>query len=162
MNDDEIWNLCKLTLALVFILGAGVYATNGRPPGEFEAQSEIQSMRTPASLLSSGPRALSNVEQLTPSISTVNLECLGSEKIIRLNSESQQMRLIGRNCSQNEGQLVIKNITNGFEASVFQRPQLKFSSDYVTLNRGTNAIHISYRKEGEDVKVAELVVTRMQ
>jgi hypothetical protein len=150
-----------MTLALVLILGAGVYATNGRPTASRDRQpAKINQQRSPASILKVSPTSLNKLNQTVPSISTLDLECLGQQKVIRLNSEAQQMRLIGKNCKSHEGELIVRNITNGFEASIFKRGQRKFSSDYLALNKGTNAIHVSYLNNGVENLVAELVVTR--
>ena len=161
MNEDEIWGLCKLTLALVLVLGAGVYATNGRPSHRIKREMQrLKDERAPASLLKVTSSTLSRIQQHSPNISTVDLECIGEKKVIRLNSESELMRLVGQNCKSLKGELAIKNITNGFEASVFQRAKSKFSSDYLSLNKGTNAIQVSFLNDGKEQLAAELVVTR--
>ena len=159
MTEEETWNLCKFTFALTLIMGIAVYYSHQTP--DFEELSEVPSSRKPASIVHIS-EATSKLSELRQTTTSLDLDCLGSKKTLKMDTQSQQIRFLGKHCTELEegSELRVENQSNGFQASIFDRKFSTFSTDFVTLNPGDNAIRIFKDFEGKSTLISELWIKR--
>ena len=73
-------------------------------------------------------------------VSTLDLNCLQVKQPLQLKSQSKQLRLVGKVCDLKSEQvapmIVVTNVRNGYQATVFQLDETQFSTDYIFLEEG--------------------------
>jgi formate dehydrogenase assembly factor FdhD len=90
-----------------------------------------------------GPASLSNQKQLpvykfSKSV-TLNVTCEDKQKTQEV--FGAHLRLVGQPCN-NTKEIQIKNISNGFTASVIYTKKSNFTTDYIDLSEGENLIQV--------------------
>jgi hypothetical protein len=144
-----------LTLLAVFTVGSGVVMTVLQPPASI-AKARLQRSSDTA-MVQAADRSPASAE---PQFSTLALDDKGTQAIdftlpcedkTRFAKNIVQVRLIGSLCAENPRAAKqeietseIRNMTNGFSATVFYPKSSSFTTDYMTLAPGTNHIKISH------------------
>lgn len=159
MTEEETWNLCKFTFALTIIMGFAVYYSHQVP--EYDEVKNSSPLRTPASVVHIS-EATAKLGELRQTSTSLDLDCLGSKKTLKMDTQSQQIRFLGKHCASLEdgSTLRVENQSNGFQASIFDQNFSKFSTDFVTLSPGENAIRIFKDIEGKSTLISELWIKR--
>lgn len=168
MNDGEAWMLSKIVAGLVVVLGFFVYWTLSTE--QFEdllSDYEVNPSRRPASLVT-----VADIKQgqvITKALmSTIDLNCVDDKEDLKIKSHTAQLRIVGKLCNPLEDKdakypdIYISNTSNGFDATVFDRPKNNFTTDYVFLKNGTNRIVISALHQGAEaiVPLKEIVIEK--
>lgn len=172
MNNDEAWVLSKIIASMALVLGFFVYWSLATEQLEDLMSDYNQSeSRSPASLVKISD--LKGGHLLTKAtMSTIDLNCVNQGDEIKIKSQTHQLRIVGRICedaskeaskSEQHHQIYISNTSNGFDATVFERPDRKFTTDYVYLNKGINRIAISTLPPGSDTTelLKEVIIEKM-
>lgn len=137
------------TVVVVLLAGAGAVASLLQPPSTLAAkkiaQTEIRtSNRAPAG---EGPATYiaDAIDENGTQAIDFNMPCEGNTRFSR---NVVQVRLSGKLCGklaqQDIEQSEIRNMTNGFSATVFYPGPHAFTTDYITLVGGENQIHIQH------------------
>ncbi len=84
---------------------------------------------------------------------TLVVKCDQLGKIEQLNGA--HLRLLGNDCF-NSTQITVKNITNGFTASVIPLRVNKYTTDFIDLNEGENVIEISHTLNDGSIQKKEI------
>lgn len=98
--------------------------------------------RLPASLISG-----SETPELAPqkkAIDTIKLSCLELKSQTTLKVQSSLVQLQIQNCGK-QTPVELINLTNGFQATLFSSPGGALS-DLISLNKGSNEIHVRLEK----------------
>lgn len=171
MNDNEAWVLSKIVAGLALVLGFFVHWSLTTRQFEDLLSDYNSNNRNPASLVKISD--LKGGHLLTKAtMSTIDLNCVDNEEPLQIKSHTQQLRIVGRLCqafkTKNGGeeqapQIFISNTSNGFDATVFDRPDRKFTTDYVYLKEGINRIAISRLPQGAETTelVKEVIIEKM-
>lgn len=162
MSDTESVSLLKMLSVAVFILGGWIVMDLTAPPTR--AEPEKVSQRQPASLITVR-EATGSRSAMRSVVSTLSLECIESLQNVEIKSQSRQLRLVGKSCVPTEDTrpLSITNTSNGFVATVFQKPNQEFTTDYMYLKDGMNHIVIARQEATTDVapvKISEFFVEK--
>lgn len=80
----------------------------------------------------------------TPSVpNTIEIPCGAQD--FSLETAFTRMRIKGENCvSKNSPTTEIKNVSNGYVATVFHKKDYSFTTDYINLNEGRNEINLLF------------------
>ncbi len=139
------------TLIAVVLLGAGVAASLIQPPLsvalmkvklQSETKIDVAVDREPASVKPQFS-ALDIDDKGTQAVD-FNMPCEGSGRFSR---NVAQVRLTGEVCGKSNSPIEtseIRNVTNGFSATVFYPKSNVFTTDYITLANGKNLIRIQH------------------
>jgi hypothetical protein len=160
------------TLVAVVMMGVGVFVSLIQPPqsiallrakqqseAKSETKIEVAGDRQPAS---NDPQfsALDIDDKGTQAVD-FNIPCEGNGRFSR---NVAQVRLTGKICGKSHSRLndelenaiessEIRNVTNGFSATVFYPKTNAFTTDYITLASGKNLIRIQHiLKSGAKVR----------
>lgn len=95
---------------------------------------------------------------------TIVLSCnRGPAKSYVVNENTSQVQIKGRHCNLGEHEFnltKISNISNKFEATVFELKKKTFTSDFIHIDNGTNIIEIEESSESGIKKVSKLIVKK--
>ncbi len=158
-DSEEAWVLFKVVTSMVLIMGVVVYWSLTTEQFEDLLSDYNQpSTRGPASLV-----RISDLKEghlLTKAMmSTIDLSCVDKDGPLKIKSHTNQLRIVGRICREQDAKepkttqqnsIFISNTSNGFDATVFHRPERKFTTDYIYLREGMNRIVISNLSPGSE------------
>lgn len=150
--------MLSFTGALTVLFGGWIFISAVSKPPEILALSSPDRgtvARSPSSVSGMEPDSV-KIEKTDSKMETLTLGCLKDGSVVEIQSAAKRVRVSGRLCqgkiaSLNESSIV--NRTNGFAATLFDLKNGGFSSDYIALAEGTNALWL----EIEDMKGARAV-----
>lgn len=133
------------TFGLVLVFGVGVGLSLLQPPSTLaKIQPKTSSERQPASippLAAEVPNHI--VVDPGAQVSDFNVTCEATSES-NFAETVQQVRLRGRTCLPNSKARLksaqVRNLSNGFVATVFTPDDSRFSTDYINLKAGLNQI----------------------
>ena len=139
------------TLVAVILTGAGVFASLIQPPQSIVAMRTKQQSETKIDV--AGDRQPASVQ---PQFSALDIDDKGTQAVDfnmpcegsgRFSRNVAQVRLTGTSCDKSKSPIEtseIRNVTNGFSATVFYPKATAFTTDYITLASGKNLIRIQH------------------
>lgn len=107
-----------------------------------------------------GPASVSTGKvssSLKPYMSSIEVGCDSNSEVKTI---SEYVRIKSQSCGLNlaENNMVVKNETNGFSATIFHQRGETFTTDYVALVQGQNKILI--KSSADDSHPREIIVVR--
>ena len=155
-------SLVYFNIGLIFAVGLMTLASLLNP-FEFAAQaahSEVNHSRKPASLTKeSAETPLVFHEDI---LKTIHLGChTNQSKYVQIAPETRQVRITGSHCTFNKEtfqKTIINNKSNDFIATVFELPNLQYTSDYIQLSLGKNLIEIQEVSMDGTLKISQLTL----
>lgn len=134
------------TFGLVLVFGFAVSLTLLQPPSSLARKAKGESTRQPASIAAL-PAVVPNHIVVDPGahVSDFSVSCEAAAEST-FAPTIQQVRLRGKTClPSSKARLTtaqVRNMTNGFVATVFTPDDTRFSTDYINLKDGQNQIMI--------------------
>lgn len=134
------------------LLSTALLLTDPPPSTEFDAipaifqvnSSILANSRTPAGIDFSGTGT---------SDAPVDLSCALPEQT--LETSSLRFRLKGENCIDDHQSLTttqVRNMSNGYIATVFHRTSSSFTTDYINLSEGENKIAVRFETDNGTIE----------
>ena len=148
-------NLTRLLLTSVTALGlfSTAIILSDPPPVDLDAPSAIFQANSQALV----GRDLASLDE-----TLVDLNC--ANEVQSKETNNLRFRLKGSNCTaENSGPTIatqVKNISNGYVATVFHRSPQEFTTDYINLNEGKNEIEVKFETD-QGIIERHLMVVRM-
>ena len=137
----------RVALSAVFIMGfISAFSVMERPQDDIEAAT----IYSPSGLVarsggSRGPASVGSIAELGTAV--LDMDCTAKSFHV---ISAQQVRLRGSLCQKTtkDAKVIfskITNSTNGANATIFFTEGVKFTTDYIQLDKGVNKIALEYR-----------------
>lgn len=158
------FSLLKVTLvvfaASTWVFWSFIFATR---PETSEGDPLVKLVRLPASLPRELPgmmpgKATRSMEPIEMDV--VSVPCWEKSSSKALETSAHWVRLTGRHCQAPLGDadaISVRNVSNGYVATVFPTQNKNLTTDYIPLRSGHNEILIRFNQE--DGKTVESLVT---
>jgi hypothetical protein len=163
-SSNEL-KLISWTLVAVVVLGVAAVLSLLQPPQGLQlVASRGATSRSIASISPTATRVEPNFSKsLTAELQTMDIKatCQPDESV-QIAGSIRQIRMSGTTCQSKTKALttVITNVSNGFVATVFHPSAKSFTTDYVTLAKGTNRILVREELKPGQFHEREITITR--
>jgi hypothetical protein len=162
------WALLKISVvvlaAVSWVFCSFVFASR---PTETEASQSAGALtslvRLPASLPAELPTKMFKKApkvQEPIRMDVVQLPCWEAKDLTTPSKGSRWVRLIGRLCQNADAEVTVRNLSNGYLATVFEARPGVLTTDFIPLENGSNEIQIRWMQESGAYSENKVLLTR--
>lgn len=157
-----LFKITALVLAATtWVFSSFIFATR---PEESNADAITQLVRLPASLPSQLPEAFKSTTKALPPIEmdALAVPCWDKPDRATRDTSARWLRLTGKACQQTAGadHVKVRNLANGYVATVFNAGSGKLTTDYIPLQTGANEILVSISRVPGETSETRFTLTR--